>query len=84
MCNLRTSEIPNCITYEDKRLESNCSGVNKNGMNKIDNFCNTLQKLRVSNPDKNKILSHLHAISKALDDLSKKNDNFVLLGDFNN
>ena len=53
-------------------------------MNKIDNFCNTLQKLRVSNPNKNTILSHLHAISKALDDLSKKYDNFVLLGDFNN
>ena len=47
-------------------------------------FRNTLQKLRVSNPDKNKILFHLHAISKALDDLSKKNDNFILLGDFNN
>ena len=38
MCNLRTSEIPNCVTHEDKRLGSNCSGVNKNGMNKNDNF----------------------------------------------
>ena len=36
------------------------------------------------NPDKNKILSHLHVISKALDDLSKKYDNFILLGNFNN
>ena len=36
------------------------------------------------NPDKNKILSHLHDISKALDDLSKKYDNFILLGDFSN
>ena len=35
------------------------------------------------NPDKNKILSHLHVISKALDDLSKKYDNFILLRDFN-
>ena len=36
------------------------------------------------NPDKIKILSHLHVISKALDDLSKKYDNFIFLGDFNN
>ena len=36
------------------------------------------------NPDKNKILSHLHVINKALDDLSKKYDNFILLGDFSN
>ena len=36
------------------------------------------------NPDKNKILSHLHVINKVLDDLSKKYDNFILLGDFNN
>ena len=36
------------------------------------------------NPNKNKILSHLHVISKALDDLSKKYGNFILLGDFNN
>ena len=50
ICNLRTSEIPNCVTYECKHLESNCSGVNKNGINKNDNFCNTLQKPRVNNP----------------------------------
>ena len=36
------------------------------------------------NLDKNKILPHLHVISKALDDLSKKYDNLILLGDFNN
>ena len=36
------------------------------------------------NPDKNKILSQLHVIGKALDDLSKKYDNFILLGDFKN
>ena len=36
------------------------------------------------NPDKNKILSHLHVISKGLDDLSKKYDNVIFLGDFNN
>ena len=35
-------------------------------------------------PDKNKILSHLHVTGKAVDDLSKKCDNFILLGDFNN
>ena len=29
-------------------------------------------------------MSHLHVISKALDDLNKKYDNFILLGDFNN
>ena len=34
------------------------------------------------NPDKNKILPHLHATSKALDDLRKKYDNFILLGGF--
>ena len=50
MCNLRTSEIPNYVTYEGKHLESNCSGVNKNSINKNDNFCNTLQKLIVNNP----------------------------------
>ena len=36
------------------------------------------------NPDKNQIVSRLHVISKTLDDLSKKYDNFVLLGNFNN
>ena len=36
------------------------------------------------NPDKNKTLSYLPVICKALDDLSKKYDNFILLGDFNN
>ena len=36
------------------------------------------------NPDQSKILSQLHVIGKALDDLSKKYDNFILLGDFNN
>ena len=35
------------------------------------------------NRDKNKILPHLHIITKALDHLSKKYD-FVLLSDFNN
>ena len=46
MCNLRTSEIPNYVTYEGKHPESNCSGVNKNSINKNDNFCNTLQKTK--------------------------------------
>ena len=50
ICNLRNSEIPNYVTYEGKHLESNCSRVNKNGINKNDNSCNTLQKLRVNNP----------------------------------
>ena len=50
ICNLRTSGIPNYITHEGEPLESNCSSVNKNGINKIDNSCNTLQKLRVNNP----------------------------------
>ena len=36
------------------------------------------------NPDKNKILSYLNVISKALDDMRKNYDNFILLGDFNN
>ena len=36
------------------------------------------------NPDKNKILPHLHVISKVLGDLSKKYNNFIFLGDFNN
>ena len=36
------------------------------------------------NPNKNKSLSHLHAIGKVLDDLSKKYYNIILLGDFNN
>ena len=36
------------------------------------------------NPDKNKIVSHLHDISKVLDDLSKEYDNFMLLSDFTN
>ena len=37
------------------------------------------------NPTKNKILSHLHVISKCLDNLSqkKKNDNVIFLSDFN-
>ena len=47
---MRTSEIPNYVTYEGKHLESNCSGVNKNSINKDDNFCNTLQKLGANNP----------------------------------
>ena len=34
------------------------------------------------NPNKNSILSHLHVISRALDDLSKTYDNVILLGDF--
>ena len=50
MSNLRTSDISNYITYESKHLESNCSDVNKNGINKNDNSCNTLQKLRANNP----------------------------------
>ena len=37
------------IGYEGKHLESNCSGVNKNGINKNDSSCNTLHKLRVNN-----------------------------------
>ena len=49
ICNLRTSEIPNNVIYEGKRLESNCSVVNKNGIDKTGNSCNTLQKLRVKN-----------------------------------
>lgn len=36
------------------------------------------------NPNKNRILSHLHAISKALDDLKKKYNNVILLGEFSN
>ena len=40
----------NYVTYEGKHLESNCSGVNKNSIYKNDNFCNTIQKLRVNNP----------------------------------
>ena len=48
--NLRTSEITNYITYGGKHLENNCSAVNKNDINKNDNSCNTLQKLRVNNP----------------------------------
>ena len=36
------------------------------------------------NADKNKFLSNLHVPSKALDDLSKNYDNFILLGDFIN
>ena len=36
------------------------------------------------NPDKNKILSHLHDNSKALDDLSKKYNHFILVADINN
>ena len=35
------------------------------------------------NSNKSRILSHLHVISKALDYLSKKNDNAILLSDFN-
>ena len=50
ICYLKTFEIPNSITYEGKHPESNCSGVKKNGINKNDNSCNTLQKLRVNNP----------------------------------
>ena len=49
ICYLKTFEIPNSITYEGKHLESNCSGVKKNGINKNHNSCNTLQKLRVNN-----------------------------------
>ena len=43
ICNLRTSDIPNYVTYEGKHLESKCSGRIKNGNNKNDNSCNTLQ-----------------------------------------
>ena len=52
ICYLRTSEIPNSVTsvtYEGKHLESNCSSINKYGINKNDDICNTLQKLRVNN-----------------------------------
>ena len=45
-----TSKIPNYITYEGKHMESNCSGVNKNDINKNDNSCSGLPKLRVNNP----------------------------------
>ena len=38
------------LSLEGKHLESNGPGVNKNSINKNDNFCNTLQKLRVNNP----------------------------------
>ena len=31
-------------------MESNCSGVNKNDINKNDNSCSGLPKLRVNNP----------------------------------
>ena len=50
ICNLRTSEISNYLTYERQHLESNCSGVNKNSINKNGNLCNTLQKLRINIP----------------------------------
>ena len=50
ICNLRTSEIPNNVIYEGKQLESNCSVANKSGIDKTDNSCNTLRKLRVNNP----------------------------------
>ena len=50
ICNLRTSEIPNYVSYEGKHFEGNCSGVNKKRINKNDNFYNTRQKLRVNNP----------------------------------
>ena len=36
------------------------------------------------NPDKSSILPHLYVISKALDDVSKKYDNFILLSNLNN
>ena len=48
--NLRTSENRNYISYASKRLENNCSGVNKNYINKDDNSCNTPRKLGVNNP----------------------------------
>ena len=48
--NLRTSENRNYISYVSKRLENNCSGVNKNYINKDDNSCNTPRKLGVNNP----------------------------------
>ena len=35
------------------------------------------------NENQNKILSHLHVISKSLDDLSKNYDTVILLGDLN-
>ena len=46
---LRTFEIPNYVTYGGKHLESNCSGVNKDDINKNDNSCKTFQKIRVNN-----------------------------------
>ena len=35
------------------------------------------------NPNENKTLSHLHVMGKALDDLSIKHHNVILLGNFN-
>ena len=35
------------------------------------------------NQNRNNILSHLHVVSKALDDLSKRYDNVIFFGDFN-
>ena len=45
----------------------------------FEKYCQTKD---LFNPDKNKILSHLHVIRTALDYLSKKYDNFILFGDF--
>ena len=36
--NLKTSEIPNYITYVGKYLENNCSVVTKNDINKMINL----------------------------------------------
>ena len=47
--NLRTSEIPNYITYGGKHHENNCSGLTKNDIYKNYISCNTPQKLRVNN-----------------------------------
>ena len=44
------SKIPICIAYGAKYHANNCFGVNKNDINKNDNSCNTLQKIRVNNP----------------------------------
>ena len=40
--------VPNNIICGRKRLDNNCSGVNKTDINKDVNSCNTLQKLRVN------------------------------------
>ena len=47
---LKIFKIPVCIVYGDKYHGNNCPGVNNNDINKNDNSCNTLQKIKVNNP----------------------------------